>query len=232
MNRENSFGHPVLVPSLDNGDRMTQAEFHRRYQAYPADVKFELIGGTVYMASPLRWRHGTYEVELSVALGLYKAGTPGVEVGGNATTILGKESEVQPDLVLRILQEFGGRSKLDADGYIEGPPELLAEIAYSSRAIDLHAKKADYQRAGVAEYLVLCVEEQELHWFDFASRRTLTPSRQGLFRSRVFPGLWIDGPALLAHDSARLVQAIQQGLASRAHAAFVKRLQAARRKKP
>jgi Uma2 family endonuclease len=218
------------VPLLQNGDRMTQPEFHRRYEACPDGVKFELVGGTVYMASPLRWPHAVYEEELSFALGLYRRATPGVQLLPNATAILGEESEPQPDLALRVLREYGGRSRENADEYIEGPPELLAEVAYSSRNLDMHQKREDYQRAGVVEYVVLCVEERELHWFNFRTGRPMRPNRQGVYRSKVFPGLWIDGPALLARDSARVVAAVQQGLAGREHAAFVKRLQAARRR--
>src|SRR4051812_38307615 len=114
------------VPLLANGDRMKQPEFHERYEQYPDGVKFELVGGIVYMASPLRWLHGTFHTELSLVLALYKAATPGVEVGDNATTILGEESEPQPDLGMRILPEFGGQSKLDAKEYVVGAPELLA----------------------------------------------------------------------------------------------------------
>src|SRR5262245_37865860 len=86
----------AVLPLLENGDRMKQAEFHRRYEAYPEDVKFELIGGIVYMASPLRWPHANYHPKLGFALELYATGTLGVEVGDNATTILGEESEPQP----------------------------------------------------------------------------------------------------------------------------------------
>src|SRR5262249_48080662 len=154
---------------LENGDRLTQAEFHRRYEAYPEDVKFELIGGIVYMSSPLRRPRGTDHVELSGALFLYKSATPGVEVLDNATTILGEESEPQPDLEMRILPEFGGQSRNAVDEYVAGPPELMAEIAHSSRAIDMHAKRDDYERAGVVEYVVLCVQERELHWFHLQS---------------------------------------------------------------
>jgi Uma2 family endonuclease len=209
---------------------MSQAEFHRRYEAYPDGVKFELIGGIVYMASPLRWPHGTYSLALGFAFGLYIAETPGIEAADNATAILSAESEPQPDLAMRILPEYGGQSKLNADKYVEGAPEFIAEIAYSSYAIDLHQKRIDYEQAGVKEYLVLCVEEQELRWFDFASGSLLTPNRHGVYRSLVFPGLWIDGPALLARDSSRLAEVIRQGIASRGHAAFVRRLQAARRR--
>jgi Uma2 family endonuclease len=213
-------GDPLLV----NGDRLRQPEFHRRYTAYPEDVKFELIGGVVYMGSPLRLSHSDYDGELGFALELYRRATPGVAVLHNATTILGEESEPQPDLGLRLLPEYGGQCRTTADDYLEGPPELLAEIAHSTRAIDMHRKRADYRFAGVAEYVVLCVEERELHWFDFKGRRTLRPTTQGVYRSRVFPGLWIDGPALLARDSARVEAVLREGLASKDHAAFVRRL--------
>jgi hypothetical protein len=218
------------VPLLVNGDRLTQPEFHKRYAACPEDEKFELIGGIVYMASPFRVAHAHYDEEVSFALGLYRRATPGVQLLPNATTILGEASEPQPDLALRIRAEFGGRSRVNAEGYVEGPPELLVEIAYSSRAIDLHHKRDDYQQAGVREYLVLCVEEQQLHWFGLQTQRPLRADAEGIYRSRVFPGLWIDGTALLACDSARIAAVMQLGLAHRTHAAFVKRLQAAHRK--
>ncbi len=212
------------LPSLHNGDRMSQAEFHRRYEAYPEDVKFELIGGTVYMASPLKRQHGTYHIELSLVLGHYKAGTPGVEAADNMTAILGEESEPQPDLMLRLLSECGGQSRYNEEDYLVGAPELIAEVAHSSRAIDMNRKRQDYLEAGVQEYLVFCVEEQELHWFHFPSRRKLKADRNGIWKSRIFPGLWLAGPALLARDSVRLIAAVQQGLATPEHAAFAQRL--------
>lgn len=218
------------VPLLANGDRMSQPEFHRRYEACPAHEKFELIGGTVYMASPLRRPHGAYHVQLSGVLFLYQGGTPGVEVLDNTTVILGEESEPQPDLALRIAAECGGQSRVNEEEYLEGPPELLAEVAYSSRAIDMNQKRQDYERAGVLEYLVLSIEGPELHWFHFPSGDRVRPNRSGVSRSLVFPGLWVHVPALLAQDGPRLIEVLQQGLASRPHAAFVRRVQAARRK--
>ncbi|HVS34192.1 MAG TPA: Uma2 family endonuclease [Gemmataceae bacterium] len=217
---------------LCNGDRMKQPEFHKRYAAYPEDVKFELIGGTVYMASPLRLPHGLYHLELGLVLSLFKAETPGVEAADNATVILGEESEPQPGLLLRIQTEHGGRSGVTEDEYCRGAPELLAEVAHSSRAIDMNQKRQDYEQNGVLEYMVLCIEERELHWFHFPSGRPIRPDRQGIARSRVFPGLWIAVPALLDRDSPRLIATVQQGLASPGHAAFVKRLEKARQRRP
>jgi hypothetical protein len=218
------------VPLLENGDRMSQAEFHRRYLQYPDDVKFELVGGVVYMASPLRLPHSVYHEELSFLLGLYRRATPGVELAPEATTILGKESEPQPDLTLRILQEYGGQSRVNAEEYIEGAPELLAEIAYSSRAIDLNQKRQDYERAGVLEYVVFSIEDEQLFWFHFPSKTSIAANRRGVYCSAVFPGLWIHGAALVARDSARLQQVAQRGINSGAHKAFVRRLERARRR--
>jgi hypothetical protein len=220
-----------MIPPLVAGQRLTQREFHRRYEQYPKDAKFELIGGMVYMGSPLRWRHGTYDFELAVILGHYKSATPGIEGGSGATTILGDESEPQPDQALRLLPEYGGRSRLTAGDYVLGPPEWLGEIAYSTKDIDLGVKRYDYENAGVIEYLVVCVVEQELQWFHFPSGKLIKPDGQGIYRSRAFPGLWLDGPALLARDSKQLTKVLRRGLASPGHTRFVKRLQATFRRK-
>jgi hypothetical protein len=215
---------------LRGGERLTQAEFHRRYKACPEDVKAELIGGIVCMASPLKRPHGQYHPELSGVFWLYKGMTPGVEVLDKTTTILDDASEPQPDLELRILRDYGGQSSENEEDYVAGGPELVAEVAESSRAIDLGSKRDDYARAGVVEYLVLDVTEPALHWFDLKAQQEITPNRKGLGKSRIFPGLWLDVPALLERDSPRLVAAVQHGLASREHAAFVKRLARARRR--
>lgn len=218
------------LPLLVNGNCMAQAEFHCRYREYPGDDKFELVGGIVYKAPPLSITHSDYDDEIGFLLGLYRRATPGVQVLQNATTILGEESEPQPDRGLRILPDYGGRSSTSADNYVQGAPELVVEIAHSRRALDMHGKRDDYRQAGVVAYLIVCVEEQELHWLDFATGRPLRPNREGVYRSRVFPGLWIEGGALLGCDSTVLRSTLDQGLASRAHAAFVKRLQAAHRR--
>jgi hypothetical protein len=215
---------PQPGPLLHDGDRLTQKEFHRRYAAYPKHVKFELIGGVVHMASPLGEPHGDRHVNLSGIFWLYQGATPGVRAVDNATTILGEQAEPQPDLSLRILREYGGQSRVNDEGYLEGAPELIAEVAASREAIALGAKRADYERAGVLEYLVVCLREQEIHWFDFRGRSELRPTRQGVFRSRLFAGLWVDRAALLAGNTPRLIEVVQQGIASRQHTAFVARL--------
>src|SRR5262249_18936960 len=148
----------------------------------------------------------------------------------NSTAILGEESEPQPDLMLRLVPECGGQAHLDEDQYLVGAPELALEVAHSSRALDLGQKREDYLTAGVQEYVVFCVEEKELHWFHFPSKKKLKPDGEGVWKSRVFPGLWLDGPALVARDTGRLLATLQRGLASPQHAAFVRRLEQQRKR--
>jgi Uma2 family endonuclease len=215
------------VVELQNGDRMTRAEFHRLYERLPEDFKAELIGGVVYVASPLKRKHATQHPALSTALFLYAGKTPGVETGDHCTIQLGDESEPQPDLYLRILPEFGGQSHTSEDDYVIGAPELVAEIAYSSRAIDFHTKKADYATHGVREYLVVSLKDRLVKCFDLPAAVELKPGLDGILRSRAFPGLWLDPQALLAKDAARLVAVLEQGFATPEHAAFATQLKAA-----
>jgi Uma2 family endonuclease len=214
---------------LENGDRMTQPEFHRLYEQAPEGFCAELIGGIVYVSSPLKRRHGTSHPALTTVFFAYQGHTPGVECGDNTTVQLGEASEPQPDLYLRVLTENGGQSRTTEDDSIAGPPELVAEIAHSSHAIDLHAKLLDYARNGVREYLVVCLREQQLRWFDLPADEELQLDRDGVCRVKVFPGLWVHREALFAKDYARLMGTLQAGLAMPEHAAFVARLAAAGR---
>jgi Uma2 family endonuclease len=224
MNPPRTRSRKPATPELHSGDKLTQPEFHRRYEAYPEDRKFELIGGKVYMASPMRGPHGGFTSKLNLVLALYETATPGVEASEGITAILGEKCEPQPDLLLRIQHECGGLSRYDEEQYLNGPPELIAEVAHSTVALDMHGKRDDYLAAGVQEYIVLCVAEGEIHWHHFPSKRKLKPDRAGVYKSRVFPGLWLDGPALLDRDSARLITTVQRGLASPQHGEFVRLL--------
>src|SRR3954464_1480169 len=90
------------IPPLENGDRLTRAEFERRYAAMPQVKKAELIEGVVYMPSPVRVRrHAEPHAELIGWLYYYKAATPGVAIADNATVRLDLDNEPQPDVFLR-----------------------------------------------------------------------------------------------------------------------------------
>jgi Uma2 family endonuclease len=215
---------------LRAGDRLSRAEFERRYQAMPPHIKAELIEGVVYMPSPVRAEeHGDPHFDLISWLGHYRAATPGVRGGDNATVRLDEDNEPQPDVNLRIEPEWGGQSRME-DGYVKGATELMAEVAASSVSYDLHAKKNAYRRNGVQEYIVWRVEDRALDWFFLheGSYERLPLIADGVYKSRVFPGLWLDPAALLRGVLARVLAVLDQGLASPEHAEFKDRLAAAR----
>lgn len=215
-------------PELRAGDRLSRLEFERRYAASPNVKKAELIEGVVYMPSPVsQEEHGGPHFDMIGWLGFYRACTPGVQGGDNSTIRLDLDNEPQPDAFLRILPEYGGQSR-DSGKYVEGPPELIAEVAASSASYDLHDKLSVYRRNGVCEYLVWRVWDRSLDWFVLQGGRYKNLPLSSDVRSQVFPGLWLDAGALLRGDLALVMAVLQQGLASPDHAEFVRQLESRR----
>jgi len=205
----------ITIPPLENGDQLTRAEFERRYERMPNLKKAELIEGIVYMAAALRFRkHGEPHSYIITWLGVYKAATPGIELGDNCTVRLDADNEPQPDVLLRA---EGGQSIVSEDDYIEGAPELIAEIAASSASYDLRDKLKVYQRNQVQEYIVWRVYDQDLDWFRLREGKymQLQPNDEGIICSEVFPGLCLDKQALLAGDLAKVLAVLQQGISNK-----------------
>ena len=213
------------VPALENGDRLTRCEFERRYALRPDLKKAQLIEGIVYMPSPVSFVHAEAHSAIQGVLAVYAASTAGVRVADNATVRLDLDNEPQPDVLLCIDAPAGGRSRV-SDGYLEGAPELVAEVSASSASIDLHDKLRAYRRNGVQEYVVWRTRDRRIDWFELADGeyRLLPPDDAGVVRSRVFPGLRIACPALLAADLAAALAELQKGLDSEEHRRFIARL--------
>ncbi len=217
----------LTIPPLENGDRLNRYEFERRYDSMPRLKKAELIEGIVYMPAALRFKsHSQPHGWIMAWLGNYEAMTQGVALGVEPTVRLDLDNEFQPDVVLLINEESGGQTRLNDDDYIEGAPELVVEIAASSAAIDLHTKKQAYRRNGVNEYIVWQVLDQKISWFYLEEGEYLerSPDPNGVLRSQVFPGLWLDVERLLAGDMRRVLAILQAGTRSPEHIAFVQRL--------
>jgi hypothetical protein len=216
------------VPPLENGDRLTRAEFERRYKAMPNVKKAELIEGIVYMPSPVRLkRHGKPHVILISWLGYYLSRTPSLDdYGDNATARLDEDNEPQPDLALLLPKHLGGDAHVDEDDYITGAPTWVGEIAASSVSIDLHDKLNAYRRNGVREYLVWRTEDQAVDWFVLREGRydPLPADEWGILKSEQFPGLWLDVGALLKGDLAGLFRVVDEGVGTAEHGEFLKKL--------
>lgn len=218
----------LSIPPLESGDRLTRYEFERRYNGMLQLRKAELIEGVVYyMAAALRFKsHAEPHSNLLIWLGNYKVSTAGVAIGIEPTIRLDLDNEPQPDAVLLIEAAAGGRSRLSDDDYVEGAPELVAEIAASSEAIDLGDKKRAYRRNGIQEYIVWQVFDQKLDWFYLQDGEylSLPVDADGIIRSRVFPGLWLAVDHLLSGNMTQVLAVVQMGLAAPDHAQFVQQL--------
>jgi Uma2 family endonuclease len=220
---------PIVVPPLMAGDRLSRHEFERRYEAMPRLKKAELIDGVVYVPSPVTMKHGNPDARVATWLGTYAAFTLGTQLGGNTTVRLEGDNEPQPDMLLRIETDRGGQSRIGPEGYVEGPPELVAEVAYTSANYDLHAKLDLYRRSGVKEYVVWRVVDRQIDWFVLrgAKFEPQGADTDGIIRSQVFPGLWLDVGAMLGDEMARVLAKLQEGLASPEHTEFVAKLKRA-----
>lgn len=213
-----------IIPPLENGDRLDRDEFLRRWEATPRIKHAELIYGIVYMNAAVRFRsHGQPHTLMTTWLGSYAMNAPGLLIADNCTVELDDQSLPQPDLVMIIDHASMGQTRINEDDYLEGPPELVVEIAASSASRDLHQKLKLYEEFGVKEYLVWNVPEMEIKWFvnlenGFAE---LAPSDHFVYKSQTFPGLWLDAQALVGRDEKSVFATLQEGLQTAEFESFV-----------
>lgn len=223
----------TAIPPLENGDRLTAAEFERRYEAMPHLKRAELIEGRVYVQAAVRFvQHGGPHADLAGWLFTYRVTTPGVESGDNTSIRLDPKNEPQPDVFLRIAPECGGQSRTDGDGFVRRMPELIAEVAASSVSYDLHEKLDLYRRHGAQEYIVWKVLEDEILWYRVQRGRftRLKANKNGVYKSAVFPGLWLHSAALINGEMTQVLNVLREGLATPEHGKFVERLEVAKSK--
>lgn len=197
------------TPPLQSGDRLSQPEFHRRYELEPDLKHVELIEGVVFLASPIRVdQHAEPHMNIMHWLSAHRLTHPEVRGAGPASMILDGRNEPEPDAVLFLKPEAGGQTHVNEKGYLVGAPELVIEISASSVSIDLGAKMTAYARNGVREYIVWHTFDAVITWFalrdgDFVP---IAPDNDGVVHSIVFPGLALDVPAMLAGDMARVLE--------------------------
>ncbi len=211
-------GVRAKVPPLENGDRLTSAEFLRRSETMPDLKKAELIDGYVHIMQPLSTEfHAEPDGILHVWLGTCAVRVPGLKFLPNPTLLLDADNAPQPDSVLCTTPRRGHRIWLNEKGYLCGRPELVCEVAASSASIDLHKKLHMFRRGGISEYLVWVVAEDRVCWFELVEDEyvELKP-RNGILESRVFPKLALDVKALIKRDGAKVLATLERRLASKA----------------
>jgi Uma2 family endonuclease len=218
----------VRPPGLVTGERLTVDEFLRRWEELPDLKNAELIDGVVYVPSPVSLDHGSLDSRIIWWLSHYAHATPGCKGGSNSTWLM-SGSAPQPDAYLRILPSHGGQSRNERQ-FGAGAPELAVEISLTSTEIDFGPKLALYQRAGVREYITVEQFGRRMVWraLENGAYVALTLPPDGIVRSEVFPGLWLDVAAFWADDGAKMLAVLTAGIASEDHQRFVERLATAK----
>jgi Putative restriction endonuclease len=217
------------IPPLVDGDRLSRKEFHRRYLEMPHVKIADLIEGIVYIGPRIPAKRGEARAHLAGWLGFYSFQTAGLTGAINGTVRLEGDNEVQPTCVVRIEHSSGGSSLIDADDYLEGGPELVGEVTLTNSNVECHAKKRVYLANWVREYIIWRIEDEAIDWFVLRDGRYESlVADEGIHKSVVFPGLWLDMGAMLRRDLAGVFAVLQQGMATPEHAAFVARLASTR----
>jgi Uma2 family endonuclease len=238
------------VPPLREGDRLSRAEFIRRYEYTPQVTRAELIDGVVHIIAGLPVHngketgmppislegHGTPHFQINTLLGNYVGHTPFV-IGSGPTSVYSPsdDSMPEPDTTLYLSPEAGGRTVADSRGFVHGAPELVVEVSNTTVALDMGPKFDRYYADGVEEYLVWRTQLRAVDWYRRGPTQfvPIEAGEDGTLASQVFPGLWLDPEALVSGNLFRVLQVCQLGLASPEHAAFVAKLKrrTARKKK-
>jgi Uma2 family endonuclease len=218
----------VTTTELVTGERMTVEEFLHRWEELPDLKNAELIDGIVYVPSPVSIVHGDLDTLVHWWLAHYAQATPGCRAGNNSTWLM-LGSAPQPDAYLRILPSRGGQSGNERQ-FGAGAPELAVEICVTSAELDLGPKLALYQRAGVREYITVELLKKRMVWrvLENGVYVAQTLPSDGIARSQVFPGLWLDVAAFWTDDGAKMLAALNAGLSSENHQKLVERLAAAK----
>jgi Uma2 family endonuclease len=200
--------------SLKARQRLSQTEFHRRYEAMQTDDTFELVNGVVYLKPRKSYPHARLIYFFGGLLTEYELATPTVDGLLNVTLIVSPTCEVQPNLVLRLEPEFGGKS-LVVNDFLSGGAELLIEIADKPSPVNVSLKPKEFSRSGIGEYLFLGVRDQDARHFSAKSGWEATRMREGTWKSVALPGLWLNLTAVFAHDSRKALQTLRRGLTHR-----------------
>jgi Uncharacterized protein conserved in cyanobacteria len=213
-----------LPTYMENGDHLTAEEFLHAWEHMP-DVKHaELLEGRVYMnPASVNYSHARPHAIITAWVAIYEAGTPFTETSLTPSVKLDSRNIPEPDVVLRLMDGLGGSSSWE--NILLGPVELAIEISNTSTSKDVYEKRELYERTGVREYLIWRTAAGEFDHFvreaNLTERFERKVYRDGIIKSVVFPGLWLDVEAALAYDTKKVIERLNEGLASPEHASYL-----------
>ena len=180
------------------------------------------------MPSPVRQKyHGRQHSHLIGWLFIYEAGTPGVEIGDNRpfssiwTMPHSRTDSSSSNLTM------GVRSKSTRTDMLRAVPTLSLRSPRAAPVTIYTTSSMPIDATVFANTsFIVCGNKGLTGRAQGRAIRIAARSIDGLFRSTIFPGLWLDPAALVRGDAATVMAVVQQGVSSLEHAEFAARLQA------
>ncbi|RKX74906.1 MAG: Uma2 family endonuclease [Spirochaetes bacterium] len=132
------------------------------YFSLPQGAPYQLIGGELTPSPAPSWKHQRISRKIGTRLSEHVENNGLGEVFFAPVDVyLSDENVFQPDLIFIAK----GREDLLSDkGYIEGAPDLVAEIlSPSTLTLDAIEKKEAYEKYGVKEYWIMDGESQTIY---------------------------------------------------------------------
>jgi Uma2 family endonuclease len=184
----------MAVSQPKSDERRGKVSYEEFLRVCDEDTLAEWVDGEVVMTSPASNRHQAITDFLLKVLGVYvEQRDLGRVISApfqmkTGPTLAGRE----PD-VLFITQQNLVRLK---DTYLEGPADLVVEVVSpESRLRDRGEKMAEYELGRVQEYWIVDPDKRQADFYvlgDDGRYERRKPDAQGIYRSAVVPGFWVD----------------------------------------
>ena len=158
------------------------------------DTLAEWVDGKVIMNSPASRRHQEISNFLNTLLTFY------VSIRDLGRVLFAPfQVKLGPDLpgrepdLLFVASEHLDRLK---ETHLDGPADLIVEIvSQESQQRDRGEKFYEYEAAGVSEYWLIDPQRRQAEFYQLGEGgfyRPVPPDAEGVYRSAVLPGFWLD----------------------------------------
>jgi hypothetical protein len=94
------------------------------------------------------------------------------------------QTSTHPDFRAELIGGIVFMPSQQKEALMNNSPELIAEVSSSTESIDLHAKKHDYEKAGVREYVVWRCASSKCFGLSAIAANTRTPRYPLVFSAR------------------------------------------------
>ena len=186
----------VAGPALTDTPAAEQSPLRMSFEEFikwaGEDILAELVQGDVVMMTPASLPHQALSMFLTRVLSDY------VDVGeigwiGTAPIAL----RLSPDTVREPDLLFVANDHLDRvkETCVDGPADLVIEIVSAdSVGRDRGEKYYEYEQAGIPEYWLIDSRTRRAEFYQLqgAYYQPMFPDAQGIYRSRVLPGFWLN----------------------------------------